>query len=415
MPDNQAGQRDEDVVAYASFSGLRNSVDPERFTQSDLARADNIDHDETGRISRRDGYSLIDPLTSHSLWADAKGDTCLFAQGNVLYSLNPDFTKQPLATLTSDQRISFEKVNDRVYFSNGVDAGVIEQGAVRSWGVAPPTLPTVALGLGSMPAGTYQFTMTYMRNDMQESGAPTAGLIDVPTDGAALVFTQLPVSRDPAVTGKNVYLSPPNGEQMFLALSLANASLSATYADDTSELNLPLDTQFLTQAPAGQLVAYYRGSVFVAVGDLLYPSQPFAHEQFDPRDYIQMDGRITVLGAVTDKELYESGKNSGFFIGTDRSCGVLVGSSLKDFQYVPKTRYGAVFGSMALVDGSLFEDGSAGARDLPMWLTTQGICVGMADLTIKNLTRTRYGFDTGGEGGALFMPGLNRYIATSNF
>lgn len=415
MPDNQAGQRDQDVVAYASFSGLRNSVDPERFTQSDLARADNINHDETGRISRRDGYTRQDATPTHSLWADALGTVCLFGQGNVLYRLNPDFTKQPLATLTSSQRISFEKVNDRVYFSNGVDTGVIEQGAVRSWGVAPPTLPAVALGFGSLPAGTYQFSMTYLRDDMQESGAPLAGTVQVPTDGAALVFTQLPVSRDPHVGAKNLYLSPPNGEQLFLAMTFANSTTSGTYASDASELDLPLDTQFLTPAPAGQLVAYYRGSLFVAVGDLLCPSRPFAYEQFDPRDYIQMDGRITMLGAVTDKELYESGKNSGFFIGTDRSCGVLVGSGPREFQYVPKTRYGAVFGTMTLVDGSLFEDGSASARDLPMWLSTQGICVGMADLTIKNMTRTRYGFLTGGEGGALFMPGLNRYIATSSF
>jgi hypothetical protein len=116
---------------------------------------------------------------------------------------------------------------------------------------------------------------------------------------------------------------------------------------------------------------------------------------------------------MVDRELYDTGKSSGLFIGTDRSCGVLVGSSPADFQYVPKASYGVVFGASTVIDGTMFQDGAAGVRELPMFLTTQGICVGMPDLTIKNLTRSRYSFNVGSQGAALFMPGPNRFIATS--
>jgi hypothetical protein len=128
---------------------------------------------------------------------------------------------------------------------------------------------------------------------------------------------------------------------------------------------------------------------------------------------LQLDGRITMLAPMTDKELYDSGRNSGFFIGTDRSCGIISGGSPEEFQYVPKTRYGVVPGTLAYVDGALFQQGETTTRELPVWTTTQGICIGLPNLDVKNLTRTRYTFAVGQAGAAVFLPGPNRYIASS--
>lgn len=412
MADNQTQERDQDVVNYTTFSGLRNDVPPERFSQGDLARADNVNIDKSGELSRRAGYSLTLAGATHSLWSNRRGDTCFFMQGNVLQQLNADTSATPLKTLQASLPVSFVQVNDRTYFSNGVDTGVIEQGAVRSWGVAPPTLSDIAIGVGSLPAGTYQFTLTWVMADGQESGAPLADVVQVGA-GSSIAFTSLPVSNDPRVIAKKLYLSPPNGEEMFLALIVANAQTSASYAGDTSEFNLPLDSQFLRAAPAGQIVAAYHGRTFVAQGDVIYPSEGFDFERFDPRKYIPVDGRVTMMAEIVDREMFDTGKSSGFFIGTDRSCGVLIGSSPETFQYVPKASYGVVAGAVTMVDGTMFQDGAIGVREVPMFLTTQGICVGMPDLTVKNLTRSRFTFPIGKQGAALFMPGPNRFIATS--
>jgi hypothetical protein len=414
MPQNQEPQRDQDVVAYTVFSGLRNDVSPERFDSGDLAVADNIDIDRTGRIARRAGYTQQVAGASHSLWANEQGTQCFFAQSNTLYALNANLSSTPIATLSNSDKIWFEQVNDRVYFSNGTDTGVIEQGgAARSWGVAPPVLPEVVLGTGNMNCGTYLFTMTYLCVDGQESGAPAAATVQIPADGGAITFTDLPIPGDPRIIAKAIYLTEANGEDLYQALIIPVTTGSATYANDGTELNLPLDSAFLQAAPPGQIVAYYRGRMWVAQGDVLYPSEPYAYERFDPRLNMQLDGRITLLAALTDKELYDTGKNSGFFIGTDRSCGVLIGSSPEDFQYVPKTSYGAVFGAVDKLDGSVFEDGSTGTLEIPAWLTTEGICVGMPGMVVRNLTRTRYTFPVGTRGAGLFMPGPNRLILTN--
>ncbi|WP_322037982.1 hypothetical protein [Burkholderia cenocepacia] len=415
MAENQVQERDQDVVTYETFTGLRGDVTPERFGSGDLAIGDNVDLDKSGRLARRDGYVLTLAGPAHSLWADAMQEFCLFVSGSQLMRLAADFSAHPIKSLVDGQsRLSAERVSDRVYFSNGTDTGIIERatGAARSWGLPVPPLPTPSVTVGQMPAGTYQFAATYWRTDGQESGAPRAGTITV-GDGAGLSFA-MPSSLDPDVASKALYLSTPNGEVLYLAGLMDNAAQTFTYANDTTELSYPIATQFLGPAPAGQLVAFYRGRMFVAVGDVLFYSSGFGYELFDLREYVALDGRITMLAPMTDKELGDSARGSGFFVGTDRSCGVLVGSDPKDFQYVPKANYGAVPGALDFVDGSLFGDDSAGVRELPVWLTTQGICVGMPELTIRNITRSRYPFAAGGQGAALFMSGPNRYIATAN-
>lgn len=407
-------QRDQDVVTYQNFRGLRSNVDPERFELADLYSAVNVDLDASGRLSRRAGYTSVATGAVHSLWADETQQLCLYAAGSQLYQLAATYAGTALRTLVgAGLKLSYARVGDRVYFSNGIDLGVVEAGVARTWGLPVPALPTPTGTVGSLPAGTYQFALTWVRGDGQESGAPLAGAVTLPA-GSGLNF-MLPTPIDPGITAQRLYLSTANGEELYLAAELAATEILTSYTGDTLELTLPLATQFLSAPPAGQLLGYYRGHLFVAVGDTLCYSQPHAYELFDLRDYITLDGQVTLMTAMEDKERSGEGQHSGFFIGTDRSCGVLVGSSPADFQYVPKTNYGALLGAMTMVDGALFGDNSAGARNLPVWLTTQGICAGTPDMEIRNLTRTKYSFPATGQGAAVFVAGPNRFISTCNF
>ena len=406
-------QRDQDVVTYAAFNGLRNDVTSERFDIGDLEVANNIDIDKTGRIARRGGYALRSASAAHSLWSDRLQDVCMLVRGGNLLRLDTSYATSVVKALDDGASpMAYERVNDRTYFSNSTDVGIYENGAARSWGLPMATLPGAVATSGNMPAGKYQFTLSWLRADGQESGAPMCGVIELPVS-SGIVFT-LPVSTHPDVVGKILYLSPPNSEIPMEAAAVDNTLATLTWLSDPSVLSEPLTVQFLQPAPAGQLIAFYRGHMFVAVGDTIYVSEPYAYELFDLRRYLQLDGRATLLAPFSDKDRGDASRDSGFFIGTDRSCGVLAGTDPASFQYVSKTDYGAVPGALDYVDGTLFHDGQAGARQLPMWLTTQGICVGMPDLTVNNLTRAKYTFPAAGRGAALFMPATKRFIATAN-
>lgn len=413
-------QRDPDVVAYEAFAGVRNDVAAERLGPSDLYIGQNVDLDNSGRVARRGGRTRLSATATHSLWADG-GVLGLCVQGTDLKKLALDYALTVVRSgLTAGLPMSYSKVNDSVYFTNGRENGVLENGVARSWGLPVPVLPAVTVGAGLLPAGVYQYVTTYVRNDGQESGAGLAGLVTVPANGA-LLFTLTPSSNsqivDSTLAYRNIYISPPNGDVLYHALQVAASATAATYANNALELTYELKTQFLSPPPAGHLAGYYSGRMYVAVDDALYPSEPFAYELFDLRNYIPMNGRCTLIAPMEDKERIPGGggMNSGFFLGTDRNCGILVGNSPEAFQYVPKTDYGAIEGALDYVDGTLFGDGSTGARRLPMWLTTQGICIGMPDMEIRNTTRNRYSFTAAGRGAAVFQPNPNRFIAVSNF
>lgn len=401
---------DKDVVSYSSFDGLRNDISPERFGMADLVVATNCDIDVSGRIACRGGYTKKITGARHSLWADDALSLALVVSDAQLKRINPDYSETLLGSgLTTGARMSYVRVNDRVYFSNGHQSGIVENGVVRGWGLPIPVLPVVAVTVGAMPAGTYQYVMTYLRADGQESGAGTAGKISVPA-GGGLQFT-MAVSANPEVVSKAVYITMPNGEVLYLATLAPNSVTSYTFSGDTTTLATPLVTQFRGPPPPGHLVGYFRGHLFSASGDLLYLSDPFNYELFDLRQFIQLDGRLTLFAPLEEKE---QGRVSGVFIGTDRSCGALSGADPEKFTYAPKTNYGAVLGAVDYVDGSLYGDHATGAKKLPMWLTTEGICVGLPDMDIRNLTRTRYSATIGGKGAALFQAGPNRFTVVAN-
>ncbi len=414
MADNQNQQRDPDVVVYSAFGGVRNDISEERFSPGDLASAINCNIDKSGRLSRRAGYTKIRMGDTHSLWANKAESVCLFAQDGYMKLLNTDYTVSNITVLEDcNSAISYAEINDNIYITNGVDIGIYQAGIYRTWGLGVPELPGVALTGGGMPPGIYQFALTYIRRDGQESGASLAGVVVAQTN-TGLVF-DMPVSADGDVDKKRLYISTPNGDELYLAFECANSLRAANYNGDVLALDLPLDTQHLGPPPVGQIAAYYRGRMFVAVGEVLYASEPFAYELFDYRNCMQLDGRITMLAVIEDKEgLGATPQNSGFFVGTDRSCGLILGGQPEDFQYVPRTNYGAIAGAMSFVDGSVFGDNSIGARLVPMWLTTQGICVGKPNMEIQNITRSKYNFDYAGRGSALFISGSNRIIFNFN-
>lgn len=395
---------DRDVSTFIEFTGLRNDTSPERLARTDLVVANNVTLDNDRRLARRAGSTLrIANGGAHSLWA-AGEDACVAAGPN-LYRLNAALSATLLKSGMSGAPISYAKAGDNVYFTNGVETGVALASSTRSWGIETPDL-LVTPTAGDLVPGRYGVTATYVRSDGQESGADAAQFVDI-VAGQGVTLT-VPMSLDADVVAKRFYMTTPNEEVLYHVGTLDDNDGSALVptAADIDAMNEPLDTQFMGPPPAGQLVAYYKGRMFVAVGDTLYPSEPFAYELFDPRNYIQLDAPITMLAPLEDTS------GSGLFIGTTESTGVLLGEVPGEFKYAARADYGVVQGALAYVDGTLYMEGSTSARLLPMWLGREGICIGLPGLEITNLTRERFTFTTDAIGAAMFDPDTSMFVAT---
>lgn len=283
----------------ARFMGLNNVDDPTRFVPIivnheyvyPLRQANNVEIDNTWRISSRSGYGTAGTggADIHSLWSD--NVTCLYVDGAILYQRNTDYTGIPLRYgFTCGVRMSYAPFNDRIYYTNGYEIGYVK------------------------------------------------------TNASMLLV-------DPAL-----------------------------------EFKMPL--------PAGQLIEYYKGCLYVAKEGVLYISDPLC-DYFDIRKgYKQFAGKITLLRAVDE----------GLYVGDDKIWWVN-GKSGEDFERTEAYSIRAIPFTDVRTNGQNIGDGIKG--NVAIWTGENGICVGGNDGNVVNLTEARYTFTAGGRGAGFIKENAN--------
>ena len=372
----------EGLVEYAEFRGLRNNVDPEAFAPGDLATALNVDIDDSLGISRRKGFSA--PVTSaidRDLWAS--GPICLGVGSNALKLVNPDWTTKTLRSgLSSGQTLSYAVVGDRVFYANGTELGCVQNGADRTWGITPPGGFDIADTGGVLAAGKYQVVVTYLRDDGQESGASRAIEIELTALGG-ISLSDIPVSTDPTVTHKVIYVTSVGGETLFRAGVIDNSTTAFVIREARMGVS-PLLTQFLSPAPAGTFIAQWKGWMLVAKSNRLYPSEPYAPELFDVRKSVPFSDKITMVAPV----------KSGVWIGTNSQVLWMEGDAPEKWVFRVVAEHGVVPGTLAFGDGDVVGDGSTVGDPVAFFASKQGLCIGRSDGSFSNETQSRFAYPT---------------------
>ncbi len=401
----------EGLFVFDDFHGLRNNVSSETFLPGDLVTALNCDIDDALNIKRRKGHSA--PVTSaidRDLWSE--GGLCLGVGSDALKLMNPDYSTVTLRSgLTASRPLAYALVGDRAFYSNGVELGCVQNGVSRTWGITPPGVPIAAATGGTLMPGLYQYAVTYLRDDGQESGTGRAGTIELLAAGG-IALSLVPVSSDPSVTAKAVYISTVGGETLWRAGIIANATTTFTLLAPQANAS-PLLTQFLSPPPPGDFLGYFNGTLLVAAGNRLYQSEPYAPELFDYRKSIPFMGRVTMIAPIV-------GKGDGFWLGTDKQVIWInvnrptlraAGESTSAWDYQPKADYGVIPGTLYYGDGELLGDASVRDR-LPFFATTRGLCVGKPGGDLINLTQARFAYPAQERGAGLVRRhrGIAQYV-----
>lgn len=363
------------MAAIAKFTGLRNDVSHERFRAGDMEEATNVYLDDSGRVSRRDGLTQVVAGSSHSLWSN--GNLCLFGQGQALLRLLPDGGTESVNTGLSGQPLSYYQVMDSLYYSDSVVARKYANGLDSQWGMTPPGLVSVASTVGTLPAGRYGYTATFIDSDGLESGAVNFGVIELGAN-AGITFT----APDTDYAYVAFYMTPTDGD-MYYRVGFATSGNTLTVTELTGLIN-PLVGVNAGPAPAGQIVSHYRGHMLVANGQWLHYSYPYAYHLFDPLAYIPLEERITIVAPVKD----------GVFIATTEQTYFVSGSNPGDFMLNRKVaNYGAIEGSLVRAHTNDFPwlEGIE-EQDLAIWASSEGICVAGNSGLFINVTNSRYMF-----------------------
>lgn len=395
---------DEDLREHREFTGLRNNVTSAGFDLGDLEAGMNVDINDRGFLLRRKGYSAVVVAgVDRDLWAS--GVVCLGVGANALKQIMPDWSTIVLRTgLTAGRPLTYTAIGARAYYANGVESGVVENGQHRSWGLEPPTPPATATAGGSLRAGRYQYTMTYLRSDGQESGAPRATVVELTAVASGFELT-LPVSTDPGVTHKVVYVSDRDGETLFRYAVLDTAETTFAVREERPG-TVALATQFLVSPNilgAIEHIAYANGRMLVSVGNRLYCSEPYAPELFDPRKSWPFLDAISMVTPLED----------GTWLGTKSEVIWLPNAEPEKWQFMSKAPYGVIPGTAYLDTAATIGDGS-GKGPAVYFATSQGLCAGMNGGQMVNFTEGRFQYPMQPRGAGIVRRhrGMVQYLTT---
>lgn len=148
-----------DVLLLDKCKGINNVVDPVRLQYDpkvgmvQLAMAVNVDIDDTGRVSRRKGYTQLRAEECHSIWSTSDGLKTFYVSGGSLYRLSVEGTRTGLRSgLTAGQRMSYcQPSGAEIYYSNGFENGKIVDDVSYSWIGSSYVGPTLIWKVETVP------------------------------------------------------------------------------------------------------------------------------------------------------------------------------------------------------------------------------------------------------------------------
>jgi len=304
-------------------------------------------------------------------------------KGDALTALSTtDLSETTLLTnLSLGNRMVYQYTPLGVYFSNGVITGRYVNGAVRGWGVEHANRPVLSqTANGGLDAGTYQVAITYTFADGEEGGTTTAAAITISSGGGiqAAVIPQ-PASLD--VASIELYVSATNGAVLYHYGSYAVGTTTVIINRSTT-LGRELSTQFLYPMPAGNVIEEFNGRLYIAVGNLVWFSEPFRYGQRKADSFMMFPDTVSILSRAA---------NGGLHVVADQHY-YLAGGAPADFSMSAILDHRGVRGTLVKLP-----DGITRA-----WVTDKGMVTSSGSGQLEVQLRDTLFIDEATEGAALY-------------
>ena len=315
---------DPTSIILGSFSGIKNTVSPERLREGELEAAVNVDIDDAGQLRRRRGYQQRDASHHHS--AETISGRTFVVRDGVLGTLGMNFTFTSLVEVGLDP-LSYTAVGDTVYFGSRTASGKIVNGVAQAWGAE------VSPG---------QWISPVMR----------------PTDTLG------------AIAGR-----------------------------------------MLGAVPMATEIEHYKGRIYLANEQLLWATELYLYDLVDKtKNFIQFENDITMVRAVDD----------GLYVGTTAQLFFLQGTFAEGLKRSIVVNAPVIPGSAVLAPTAdvhpQARSGPVPEGTSPVFMTGDGVCVGLAGGQVFNLTRGRMVFPGAQSAAALYRSdqGANAYLAVAD-
>lgn len=356
---------DEKEVSLGPFLGGLDEISPEsKLLAGHLREATNADFDRTGWFRRRPGQEEFAPCANgKSIFTDRA--YLYWNDGTTLYR-SPSTNANPTAIATlRDDYISSCIVRDDIYLTDKVNKGKVVNGGyqVNWWTPTPQGAVAATAGAGgALPPGDYFVTTTYISDATGvESGALPGVRCRVEENGK-IVLANIPQLADHTTV---IYVTHAGDPNIYYRHSMVlNGITEWAIAQEGNGIRLA--TQNMEEMPAGQIVRYHRGRLFVAGGERLYFSagqKPGLYRAADM--YLDFADRVTVVEPVTD----------GIYVVADKTYWI---PNFSDAEFPNREMVydgRGVEGSGLTVRGSVFPETPPG--DVAYWMGERGQVLGL--------------------------------------
>lgn len=322
------------MARVEKFLGLRNTVVPKRQPPGALARAVNVDLDDSGALVRRSGSTRVwDAMARfRSVYAMRHQQAMFVVDADQLYRVESRAgafqpVESPLGSYSIPEgQVFWAEAGDFVFISTGGFKGVIVNGALYPWGVEAAPEPTVYVSAsGNLPRGLYQVAAARVDGVGRHGPASEIVQVDIGDAGGALRIEVAP--------GCRAYVSGCNGETLYHSPgTVLEAPYQGAYRLDPAQIGT-------FGPPPGDVIEYAETKLWVAVHDpssdttTVFASKPFWWHLFDlAADYLQVPGRVLGMARC----------NEELIIATDRDVWRYASNATPDLLRL--RRFGAIPG-----------------------------------------------------------------------
>lgn len=326
----------------------------------------NVDLTPAGKAELRPGVRRVTDMSYRNLWQSPLHRDAFATLGDQWGRVDPlTWSHEPLATV-GEGPVSHVVLNNLVCVAGQAGIFTFDGAKAQRLTLDTPAAPLALAGEGSLTEGTYGVAVAWLRGALES--APSAIKSVAVPDNGSLEIT-LPLCLDASVTGVRLYLTRPNGGELAREQDYALGT-PTILVRVPPKLGAPAQFQHLSLMPTGLYLAYWRGRLLTAKGNVLRFSEALAYHLHNERHgFVQMPQRITFVLPV----------DGGIWIGQVDHVAFLSGSSPDQLSMVRKTARAPVPGSAILVDadtlgGELSQGGGATA----VWLAENGYVAGTA-------------------------------------
>lgn len=375
--------------------GMNNRASEFEIEDGEVRYAVNVDFTNSGRIRRRLGYTpILEAARCRSVFA--YDSTFLFVMGVDLYrGLPPNHSVFRAGVGAVD--MSYVEVNSEIYYSNGSITGKIDtDGVSRPWGIpAPNPVPVVtATAIGSMHAGGYTVSVSYVDDRGEESGVAVCPAVTVP-QGGGVQLSNIATSPDPTVTGVNIYMTKNNGDEGYLIRTLPNGTASYFIAAPVAQLRA-IQTDVMDPFPACTNLRHFNGRIYGVDGNVIWYT--------DALRYGLTRMRSNFLLFADEVDMFEPSVD-GLYVAHGGKTWWIEGKNPDDFKSAAVVLpCGAVRGTGVAVENS---------RDMA-WFSPRGWIVGKPGGKVEQITEARVVVPSYTRGASLFREqrGIRQLINT---